>query len=173
LTFRPPPAAWSCAVIRKGLIALVGALALVAAGAVGYAIGGEQRTATREALAGDDNPTGAPGRTLGLSRVTIPPGVRLPLHRHAGTQVAYIDEGTLTYTVRNGSVRVTKGPYDGEHSVVRTIRAGQTKTIPQGMWIVEQPSDVHFAQNRTTKPVVILLSTLFPIGAPPSIPVDG
>ena len=158
--------------IRKGLIVVLGALALVAAGAAGYAIGGEQVTATREALAGDDNPTGAPGRTLGLSRVTVPPGVRLPLHRHAGTQVAYIDSGTLTYTVRTGSVRVVRGPYDGRHRLVKTIRAGQTKTIPQGTWIVEQPSDIHFAQNRTTRPVVILLSTLFPIGAPPSIPVD-
>ena len=157
--------------LEKALIAILGAAALATAGAGGYALAGEQ-TATREALAGTDNAVGAPGKTLGLSRVTIPAGVRLGLHRHAGTQVAYIDAGTLTYTVKTGDVRVTKGPLDGKHKVVKTIRAGQTGTIPQGTWVVEQPNVVHFAENKTSKPIVILLSTLFPIGAPPSIPVD-
>ena len=157
--------------LRKASIAVLGAAALGVAGAGGYAVAGEQ-TATREALAGTDNAVGAPRKTLALSRVTLPAGVRLPLHRHAGTQLAYIDQGTLTYTVRTGEVRVTKGPPDGKHRVVKTIRAGQTNTIPQGTWIVEQPSVVHFAQNRTAEPVVILLSTLFPLGSPPSIPVD-
>jgi quercetin dioxygenase-like cupin family protein len=160
-------------VLRKTLIAMLAASALVAAGAGGYAIAGEQQTAVREALAGTDNAIGAPGKTLGLSRVTIPPGVRLALHRHAGTQAAYIDQGTLTYTVRVGEVRVAKGPFDAKHKIVRVIRAGQTGQIASGQWIVEQPNVIHFAENRGTKPVVIYLSTLFPIGAPPSIPVDG
>jgi hypothetical protein len=159
------------AVLRKVALAMLGATALVGAAAGGYALAGEQQTATREALAGSDHVIGAPGKTLGLSRVTIPPGVRLPLHRHAGTQIAYIDSGTLTYTVRTGLVRVAKGPSDSKHRIVRVIRAGQTGPIAAGEWIVEQPTEIHYAENKGSKPVVIYLSTLFPIGAPPSIDV--
>ena len=154
---------------RRAVALLIGLL--VATAALG-AQRGTQATATREALAAGDVVVGAPGKSLALSRVTIPPGVRLPLHRHPGTQVAYIEAGTLTYTVRTGLVRVTKGSPEGKHRVVRTIRAGQTGTIAAGQWIVEQPNEIHFAQNRGSSNVVVLLSTLFPIGAPPSIPVD-
>ena len=68
---------------------------------------------------------------------------------------------------------VAQGPYDAKHRIVRSIRAGQTGKIAAGQWIVERPSEIHYAQNKGSKPVVIYLATLFPIGAPPSIPVDG
>jgi hypothetical protein len=52
------------------------------------------------------------------------------------------------------------------------IAAGQTAAIGAGQWIVEQPSDVHEAANRGTKPVVLYLATLLKSGAPPSTPVS-
>jgi quercetin dioxygenase-like cupin family protein len=145
-------------------ILLVAALVLgVSATAVG------QATVEREALAQDVNPRGAKGRTLGLSRVTVPAGSELARHRHTGTQIARIDAGTLTYSVVSGSVTVRKGDAD-EATVVRKISAGQTGQIKAGQWIVEQPNVVHQAANKGNKTVVIYLATLLPNGDPPSVP---
>jgi len=114
-------------------------------------------------------PAGARGGELGLTRVVIPPGASLSLHRHAGTQVSYVQAGVLTYTVRNGAVQVRRGPAGSPP--LRTIDAGQTRAIASGHWIVEEATDIHRAANRGTRPVVVLLATLRPLGSPPSIPV--
>jgi quercetin dioxygenase-like cupin family protein len=160
---------------RISVIALV-SLALLAAGAaIGWAVGQSHRApepVVREALAQSDAPKGAKGRTLALSRVVIQPGAKIPLHHHPGTQVSYIDAGTLTYSVETGAVKVMKGASDQHPKLVRRIKAGQTGRIPAGHWIVEQPNEKHHAANRGKRPVVIYLSTLFPEGAPPSIPDD-
>ena len=63
------------------------------------------------------------GRTLGLSRVTIPPHVQLGLHHHAGNvQIAYIQRGTLTYTV--GTVCEGRPGAAHQHPRVATVTAG-------------------------------------------------
>jgi quercetin dioxygenase-like cupin family protein len=126
---------------------------------------------SRVALAQQVDPVGAPGRTLGLSRVRIAPGARIALHHHPGTQLAYIQRGVLTYSVRDGSVDVMRGAADASPQVIRTIGAGQTGKIRRGQWIVEQPSTIHQARNAGRVPVVILLATLFTNGSPPSLPV--
>ena len=157
--------------VRLGL-ALLAAAALGAAGAaVVIAQTSGEPTAKREALAQSTKPKGAKGRTLGLSKVVIPPGAQLALHRHEGTQVAHIASGTLSYTVRNGKVRVRRGPAD-DPEFVRTIKAGQTGRIKAGQWIVDQPSDIHRAGNNGREKIVIYLATLLRTGAPPSTPVD-
>lgn len=106
-----------------------------------------------------------------LSKVVIAPGARLALHRHRGTQVARIVRGVLNYTVQQGSVVVREGNSEEDPTFVRKIKAGQTGRIRAGQWLVEQPSDVHRAANRGSKPVVIFLATLLETGAPPSTPV--
>jgi quercetin dioxygenase-like cupin family protein len=111
------------------------------------------------------------GQTLGLAKVLIPPGAALALHRHPGTQVAYVAKGTLTYTVRHGTVTVMRGVPGTGASIVRRIGPGQTGTIAAGQWIVEHPSTVHFGANKGSVPVVIYLASLLKTGAPPSIPV--
>jgi quercetin dioxygenase-like cupin family protein len=160
---------------RPRIAAAVLALALVAAALVGAyagrATGAGSPFVVRTALAAQNNPFGAKGRTLGLSRVTIPAHSRLALHRHPGTQVAFIAEGVLTYTVKSGQVTIRHGAADASPTVVRQIKAGQTGAIRAGNWIVEQPNVIHWAANRTSKRVVVYLATLFPIGALPAIPV--
>lgn len=136
-----------------------------------FAQSAEAPTAVRNALAQTDRVQGAPGRSLVLSRVTVEPGAELALHHHLGTQVAHIESGTLTYTVRRGSVAVRAGESDGDPRLVRTISSGQTGKIRAGQWIVEQPSDIHEAANRGAAPVVIYLATLLRQGAPPATPV--
>jgi quercetin dioxygenase-like cupin family protein len=105
--------------------------------------------------------------------VVVPPGAKLALHHHLGTQVARIESGLLTYTVRQGSVVVRHGQSDADPTIVRTIAAGQTGRIKAGDWIVEQPSDIHRAANKGGQPVMIYLATLLKAGAPPATPVTS
>jgi quercetin dioxygenase-like cupin family protein len=152
---------------RLGVLTL---LALVPAAALGgYALGAGGAP-VREDLAAAKDPVGAKGRTLGLARVTIPAGAVLASHTHPGTEIAHIDQGTLTYTVeRNGTVAVYRGDVS-KAKLLRRIEPGQTVQLRAGDWIVEPPNMVHNAANRTSKRIVILLSTLFPNGAPSSSP---
>jgi hypothetical protein len=148
------------------------AVALVGAGAlVGHVIAQSDRARppVRQPLAQSKRVAGAEGRTLGLSRVMIPPGETIALHHHEGTQAAYIQSGVLTYTVQSGSVLVMDGPAD-DARVVRKIKGGQTGAILPHQWIIEQPSTIHMATNRGGKKVVIYLATLLRNGAPPSTP---
>lgn len=128
-------------------------------------------TAVRNALAETSQVRGAPDRTLVLSRVLVEPGAKLALHHHRGTQVARVQSGVLTYTVRKGSAVVSSGESDQDPRRVRTIRAGQTGRIRAGQWLVEQPSDIHQAANNGSAPVLIYLATLLETGAPAATPV--
>jgi quercetin dioxygenase-like cupin family protein len=152
-------------------------LALIVAFALGAVLPGALAqtkaapTAIRNALAQSSSVQGAPDRTMVLSRVEVEPGAKLALHHHLGTQVAHIEAGTLTYTVRRGSAVVRKGESDQSPQTVRTIEAGQTAPIRTGQWIVEQPSDIHEAANRGSTPVIIYIATLLKTGAPSATPV--
>lgn len=160
--------------LRSRLFVVLALLVVFALGAVLPGAFAETRaapTAIRNALAQSSNVQGAPGRTMVLSRVEVEPGAKLALHHHLGTQVAHIEAGTLTYTVRRGSAIVRKGESDQSPEAVRTIVAGQTAPIRTGQWIVEQPSDIHEAANRGSTPVVIYISTLLKTGAPAATPV--
>jgi len=77
--------------VRKIAVASV-ALALTVTAAGGYALGASRRTpaVVRQPLAVSPDPVGAAGRTIGLARVLISPGVKLAPHYHEGTQVAYV-----------------------------------------------------------------------------------
>lgn len=152
------------------------AVAIAAAFALGTllpaAFGSSQAppTAVRHALAQTDSVRGAPSRTMVLSKVVVEPGAKLATHHHLGTQISRVVAGTLTYTVRRGSATLNSGEAEHPH-LIRRIQAGQTAQIHPGQWLVEQPSDIHEAANRGSKPVVIYLATLLETGAPPSTPV--
>jgi len=160
---------------RTRLIAVAAAPLLVAGGAslswgVAWAAGaGEPAPVVREPLATSHHPRGVEGRDLGLSRVTVMPDAELAAHHHPGTQVAFVSQGTLTYTVNTGKVAVMRGSAD-DPTVVRKIGAGETGRIRTGQWIVEQPQDHHQAANRGSIPVVIFTATLLRKGAPAAIP---
>jgi quercetin dioxygenase-like cupin family protein len=159
--------------IRSRLLAVAVLLVVSVLGSLlpGALAGTGEPTAIRSALAQTSAVKGAPGRMMVLSRVEVEPGAKLALHHHLGTQIARIESGTLTYTVRRGSAVVREGEADQDPRRVRTIAAGQTARIRPGQWLVEQPSDIHEAANRGNAPVVIYLATLLKDGAPPSTPV--
>jgi quercetin dioxygenase-like cupin family protein len=119
----------------------------------------------RAVLAGG-GPASAPGRKLELARYTIEPATKLAAHRHPGMQLAYIEAGTLTYTVIDG--RVTVHAADGGE---RTIGPGETGSIAVGEWIAEDETVVHFGENAGPEVVVILASSLLEDGQPAAIPV--
>ena len=121
-------------------------------------------------MAQSSSVVGAPDRTLGLSRVVVPPGASIPLHHHEGTQIASIRSGVLTYTVATGFVDVMEGQSDDNPALVRTINAGEKGKIRKRQWIIEQPSEKHSAANTGHKKVVILIANLLRTGAPPSTP---
>jgi quercetin dioxygenase-like cupin family protein len=127
---------------------------------------------SRIAMAQTEQVQGAPGRTMVLSKVTVPAGAKLAVHHHLGTQISRVVSGTLTYTVRRGKAELFEGESDAEPRLVRVIAAGKTAQIRAGQWLVEQPSDIHQAANRGSSPVVIYLATLLKDGAAPSTPVD-
>jgi quercetin dioxygenase-like cupin family protein len=157
---------------RSILLALCALVAVAATAAyAGAQMADSAKPVTRDALAADRNPAGAKGRTLGLSRVDVPPGAELALHRHPGTQIARIQRGVLTYTVVTGRVNVMRGNPEVEATKVRTIAAGQTARIRAGQWIVEKPGTIHRAANRGRRKIVIYIASLFRNGAPPAIPV--
>jgi len=143
--------------------------------AVGATAGGVAISAVKDdppapkynSLARTVNPIGAKGRALGLSKVVIQPGARIPLHYHEGTQISFIQNGTLTYSVVQGGIKVMTGPgTDGE--LVRKIKEGQTGNIKEDQWIVEQPTTIHRAANNGDENVVIYLSNLLDKDAGPS-----
>ena len=125
----------------------------------------------RVAMAQTERVQGAPGRTMVLSKVTVPPGAKLAVHHHLGTQISRVVSGTLSYTVREGKAELFEGESNEEPRLVRVITAGKTAQIQPGQWLVEQPSDIHQAANRGSSPVVIYLATLLRDGAAPSTPV--
>lgn len=116
-------------------------------------------------------PSFAHGYRLSLTEAVIPPGAGFPPHRHPGMQVAYVQSGTLQYTVFKGTVKIFRGHPGSSQRLVRVLGAGQTGSIKAGEWIVETPSLHHKGANVGLKRVVILLATLLRSNEPPAIPV--
>lgn len=114
-------------------------------------------------------PSEAPGYTQYLYRVEIPPGASIDPHHHPGQQLARVQEGTLTYTVVEGTLEVGR---DGDDVPSETVEAGTTVELEAGDTVFEAESMVHQAENQGDVPVRILLTALFESGADLSIPVD-
>lgn len=123
----------------------------------------------REVLSSGD-PARAPGDVLELVRYTIPVGTHLPAHTHPGMQVAQIVSGTLSYTVLEGTVPVTRA---GSGEVVPITAGSGEIAIRPGDSFYEAEGVVHFGQNAGTEPVVILVASLFTAGAPPAHVVES
>jgi quercetin dioxygenase-like cupin family protein len=129
--------------------------------------GGTSGQVTREILAALGSLEHAPGQELGLSRVVVPPGEAIAPHTHPGVQMAFIAEGTLTYTVHTLEAVVTRraGATDARSE---RVAAGSTVELNPGDSLIEIPGMVHEAKNNGATAVVIYLSSLFEEGAPAS-----
>ena len=161
--------------LRRTAVGTVAALSLLASGVgIGVAVSAgaaadEPVVVTRQSLAEDAAPPGAPKRTLGLSKVVVMPGAVLAAHHHPGDQIAYIAEGVLTYTVEDGDRERDVGPGD-DGTLVRKLSDGDTARLTPGRWLVEDQDMVHHARNKGTVPVVIYIATCCATGEPAAIP---
>jgi len=152
-------------------------VALVVGALVGIgAIGLEARQGTpvagggvvREVLVAGE-PAGAPGQVLELVRYTIPAGTLLPAHTHPGMQAAFLESGTLHYTVLDGEVPVMRAAVGGGTPVADAVAAGEGEAVIRaGDSFVEAAGIVHFGRNAGPEPVVILVSSLFAQDEPPA-----
>lgn len=118
-------------------------------------------------------PPGAPGQALQLARYTIPAGAVLAVHVHPGMQTAWIESGELTYHVIKGEAPIGRGASAATPGPTETLGAGETTILEPGDWVVEAPGVVHYGENLTSEPVIILAATLFEVGEPSAIPVDA
>lgn len=158
--------------IVRRVIALV-LLCLMLPGAVMLAHASDE--ATPEAghagvvrdVVNEGDPESAPGEVLQLVRYTIPPNIKLPAHVHPGMQVNVVESGTLNYTVVEGSMEITRADGTGE-----VLTSGQSTTFEAGDRFTEPEGMVHFGENRTDEPIVLLTASLFEDDEPPSTVVE-
>ncbi len=110
------------------------------------------------------HPLAAPGETLELVQYVIPAGAKLPVHRHPGVQMATVESGALTYhVIDHGSVTVTRA--DGTEE---DIEPGQVAAFTVGDTWVEPVGMVHFAENLSDEPVVLISTSLLDDHEPPT-----
>jgi quercetin dioxygenase-like cupin family protein len=108
------------------------------------------------------HPLAAPGEVLELVQYTIPRGATLPVHKHPGDQMAIVESGELTYHVmHDGAVAVNRA--DGTKEL---IQPGQVTAFTVGDSWVEPAGMVHWAENRTDEPIVLISSSLLEEDAP-------
>ncbi len=163
--------------IRRLVIASFSILAFVAS--LPLAIGTAQDTATPEAtpeapavvvreVLSSAEPEAAPGEVLALVEYTIPAGAVLIVHTHPGVQMATVESGVLTYhVIENGSAPVTRA--DGTEEL---IGPGESTTFETGDSFVEPEGMVHYGENLTDEPVVLMVASLFAADEPAAIPVE-
>jgi quercetin dioxygenase-like cupin family protein len=157
------------------LLLLCAVMVIGAAGITASAQDGATATpaaaVTREVI-NEGYPDVAPGQVLQLVRYTIPPNILLPVHTHPGMQVVVVESGMLYYTVLEGRVPVTRAAAGGTPAAMEELTSGQEIDFGPGDRFVEPAGMVHFGENRTGEPVVLLVASLFEADAPPSTLVE-
>jgi quercetin dioxygenase-like cupin family protein len=147
-------------------VVLVALVAFLVGGAAMAAYAAKDKEPVRRIVYGTAQPQNAPGQTMNLQQVEIDPGAKLPEHFHAGTQIATIKEGVLTYQVVSGSVAVLHK--DGS---TETVSGPKTLKLRVGETIVENEGLVHYGANDGKKLVVIEVAALLKDGEPLATPV--
>ncbi len=79
-------------------------------------------------------------------------------------QIERVEAGTLTYTVVKGEARVTKA-----NSTELILKTGKTVLLTVGDSLVEPAGMVHYGENQTNKPVILLSASLFNANQPKAI----
>jgi quercetin dioxygenase-like cupin family protein len=121
------------------------------------------QSVTREVLA-SGYPTQEKKQILELVRYTIAPKTKLPTHIHPGMQIERVEAGTLTYSVVKGEAKVTKA-----NRIELILKAGETIKLTAGDSLVESAGMVHYGENQTNNPVILLSASLFDANQPKAI----
>lgn len=121
------------------------------------------QSVTREVLA-SGYPTQDKKQILELVRYSIAPRTKLPTHIHPGMQIERVEAGTLTYTVVKGEAKITKN-----NGTELMLQAGKTIQLTVGDSLVESAGMVHYGENKTNNPVILLSASLFDAKQPKAI----
>lgn len=126
-------------------------LMIVVTGLSGWVLRADQApaaapTVTRTILNQQD--LAVPGYAAALVRVQLPVGAREGRHQHPGTLIATVAEGTMTLEV------------EGK---VTTYKTGETFSVA--------PGTVHEGMNKSSAPITLIASFVFPKDKPMTIPV--
>lgn len=160
-----------------GAVILVTVAAFAGTAGLGGSVAHQAATGTpvasigREILA-SGLPPAAPGQSLQLARYTIPAGATLAVHVHPGMQTAWVESGELTYHVLKGEAPIGRAATAATPGATETLRAGETTVLRPGDWVVESPGTVHYGENLTNEPVILLSAVLFEVDEPAAIPVN-
>lgn len=116
-------------------------------------------------------PSIAPGYAMGLVRLTFEPGASLNEHTHPGASILFIEAGTLTYSLVEGTATVTRSP----SGPATPGAAPDSEQIPPGDIVLntgdslfEDADVIHTARNDGADPALVLIANLLEAGAPVS-----
>lgn len=118
---------------------------------------------------GSGQPSVAPGYAMGLVRLTYAPGGTLNAHTHPGASILYIESGTLTYTLVEGTATLTRassGPVTpGAALAAEPVTPGDVE-LQTGDSLFEDADVIHTARNDGSESAVVLIANLLTAGAP-------
>lgn len=125
---------------------------------------------------GGGQPSVAPGYAMGLVRLTYDPGGTLNAHTHPGASILYVESGTLTYTLIEGTATLTRastGPATpGAAVAAEPVSPGDVELQP-GDSLFEDADVIHTARNDGDEPAVVLIANLLTAGAPVTTFLEG
>ena len=145
-------------------ISLIAAIALVMLGAIAISPASRaqdqnsyEQALTRTVL-GSDEPDTAPGETLQLALISIPPGTSLPVHSHPGVQIASVVQGELTYHVLEGTATINRAAGVGTPMPTEELQAGESTVLSGGDTVIEREGMIHYGENLGSETVLIYTS---------------
>jgi quercetin dioxygenase-like cupin family protein len=125
---------------------------------------------------GGGMPSIAPGYAMGLLRLTFEPGATLNQHTHPGVSILFIESGTLTYTLVEGTATVTRAATGmatpGAAPVSEPVPAGDI-VLNVGDSLFEDADVIHTAQNDGAEPALVLIANLLAAGEPVTTFLEG
>jgi quercetin dioxygenase-like cupin family protein len=125
---------------------------------------------------GGGMPSVAPGYAMGLVRLTFGPGATLNTHTHPGASILFIESGTLTYTLVEGTATVTRAPSGpatpGAAPAAEPVPPGDI-VLNTGDSLFEDADVVHTARNDGDVPAAVLIANLLTAGEPVTTFLEG
>ncbi len=115
-------------------------------------------------ILGGGEPAAAPGQTLAFVRMIIEPGGFISAHGHPGAQIWYVESGSFTTAMLEGTLRVTRAADGGTPSPAEPLASGDEATLSAGDSAFFDADVVHTVSNEGAEPVVVLIPALLETG---------
>jgi quercetin dioxygenase-like cupin family protein len=115
----------------------------------------------------------AEGQTLYTIRFTFQPGSEIPAHSHPGTVSLTVTEGTLGWTLLEGTATVIRASASGEPTGTEEVtEAGVEVMLEPGDAIYYEDDVVHTARGASDETTIVYGSLLLETGQSIRMPVD-